>query len=41
MTENENAANFCFQGHDKYMEHSEFNINKYVGTVILFGEEKY
>lgn len=32
MTEKE--VTFCFQGHDDFMVHSEFNINKYGGRII-------
>lgn len=37
MTEKE--ATFCFQGHDDFTVLSEFNINKYGGRIICFGEK--
>lgn len=35
----ENKANFCFQGHDESMKHSECNINKYVRRKICLGKK--
>lgn len=33
-------AHFCFQGHDERAEHSESNINKYVGRIIFLGKKR-
>lgn len=40
MTIDDKEANLCFQGHDECMEHSESNINKYVGRIICPGKKK-